>query len=136
MRVAVSKIEGVTSATVSLNEGMTTVQFASSNSVRIEQIREAIRSNGFTPKDAEIRVAGVLIHRGDTLLLAVPGAEESFLLQDSMALQGQVSALRRLPPNERITVTGQVPASDGRSANTSWVLLVRSFLAGPAGADQ
>ncbi len=121
--------------TVSLNEGMTTVQLAPSNQVRIEQIREVIRSNGFTPKEADVRVAGVLMQRGDSLGLAVPGAEELFVLQDYPGVSGQLSALRQLRPNERITITGQVPASEGRSAKTSRVLLVRSFVAGQTGMN-
>jgi copper chaperone CopZ len=134
VRVAVSKIEGVTSASVSLNEGVTTVHFAPSNSVRIEQIREAIRSNGFTPKEAEIRVAGVLLDRGDSLALAVPGAD-TLVLRDLPAAPGQLTAMRRLPPNERITVTGQVLASEGRSAKSSRVLFVRSFAAAGSSPD-
>lgn len=115
--------------TVSLNEGMTTVLFAPSNSVRIEHIREAIRSNGFTPKEADIRVAGMLLHRGDALALAVPGAD-TLVLQDLPAAPGQMTALRRLPPNEPIAVTGQVPAAEGRPAtSSSRVLFVRSFVA-------
>lgn len=113
MRVAIEKIEGVTSATVSLNEGMTTVQFASSNSVSIEQIPDAIRSNGFTPKEPDVRVAGVLIHRGDTLALAVPGAQDVLLLREFPGASGQITALRALRPNERITFAGQVPVSEG-----------------------
>jgi copper chaperone CopZ len=135
VRVAIDKIEGVTSTTVSVNEGMTTEQFASSNSVRIEQIREVIRSNGFTPKEADVRVAGLLVHRGDTLALAIPGAEELFPLQDYPGVSGQLSVLRQFRPNERITITGQVPASQGRSAKPSRVLLVRSFVAGETGMN-
>lgn len=136
MRVAVEKIEGVTSAAVSLKEGMATIQFAPSNSVRTEQIRQAIRSNGFTPKEAEIRVAGALLHRADTLLLAVPGTEERFMLQDDPAIAAQLDALRQLGPNERATIIGQVPAPEGRSGKSSRMLLVRSFVAGQAGMNR
>ncbi len=133
MRVAIEKIEGVTSASVSLNEGMTTIQFDASNSLRIEQIREVIRKNGFTPKEAEIRVAGVLIQRGDTLALSMPGAEEPLILQEFPGVSGPIGALRQRPPNETITVAGQVPASEGRE-RSSRVLLVRSFVVGQGGA--
>ena len=136
MRVAIEKIEGVTSVSVSLNEGMTTIQFAASNSVRIEQIREVIRKNGFTPKEAEIKVAGLLNVRGDTLALASPGVDEPLLLQDFPGTSQPISALRQLSPNATITVAGQVPASEGRSAKPSQVLFVRSFVAGLAGANQ
>ncbi len=136
MRVAIEKIEGVTSASVSLNEGMTTIQFGASNSVRIEQIREVIRKNGFTPKEAEVRVAGVLIQRGDTLALAIAGTDELLLLQDFPGASGQISALRQIQRNETITVAGQVTASVSRSAKSARVLLVRSFASGRTGAAQ
>lgn len=130
MRVAIDKIEGVTSTTVSLNEGMTTVQLAPSNQVRIEQIREVIRANGFTPKEADVRVTGVLVHRADNVALAVPGADELFLLWAPPSAADQLSALRKFAPNQLVTVFGRVPASDRRHAASSRVLLVRSFVAG------
>ncbi len=130
MRVAIERIEGVSSASVSLNEGMTTIQFAASNSVRIEQIREVIRANGFTPKEADIRVSGLLKVRGDTLTLAIPGIDELLQLQEFPGASEPISALRQLPPNVTITIAGQVPASEGRSSSSPRVLLVRSFVVG------
>lgn len=124
MRVAVNKIEGVTSTTVSLNDGMATVQLAPANRVSIEEIREVIRANGFTPKQAEVRVSGVLIQRGDTLALSVTGGRQLFALQDFPG-ERQLDAVRQMPPNKPIIVTGQVAASSDRSAK-SYVLLVRS----------
>lgn len=128
MRVAVSKIEGVTSATVSLNKGMATVQLAPSNRVSIEEIREVIRSNGFTPKEAEVRVAGVMIQRGDTLALSIPGTPELFALQDFPEGR-ELDVLRQVAPNTAVTLMGQMPASTGRSAKLQ-VLLVRSVITG------
>jgi copper chaperone CopZ len=47
--VAVGKIDGVRDVKVSLNEGRATIQFAAANRVSIEQVRKAIRANGFAP---------------------------------------------------------------------------------------
>lgn len=123
MRVAIGKIEGVASVSVSLNEGMTTVQFAASHRVRAEEIREVIRANGFSPKEAEVRVAGTLGLRGDSLTLAVPGTDERYVLQGFPGEAIALEALRQLGANARLVLTGQLPASAGRHS----VLLVRSY---------
>ena len=52
MRVAVRKLDGVRSVTVSLNDGYADILLASQNTVTVERIREAIRRNGFTPREA------------------------------------------------------------------------------------
>lgn len=129
VRVAIGKIDGVTSATVSLNEGMATVRFAPSHGVSIERIREAIRDYGFAPKEAEVRVAGILVRRGNTLALAVPGAGDSLLLEDAPGAAGKTSSMQQLGPNAKVVVTGRVPASDSRSPAAPRMLLVQSFVA-------
>jgi copper chaperone CopZ len=128
VRVVVGKIDGVRDVTVSLEQGLATIQFAPTNRVSVEQIRKAIRSNGFTPRAAEVRVAGLLVERGDTLALRVPGSEESFVLQDAAGAMGQVASLRRLPSGTRVVLSGQLPdASRGSRRAPKTVLGVRSF---------
>ncbi|MEW5918962.1 MAG: heavy-metal-associated domain-containing protein [Gemmatimonadota bacterium] len=127
VRVAISKIDGVSAVTVSLNEGMTTVQFAPSNRVRAEQIRDVVRASGFAPKEADVRMAGALSLRGDTLTFAVPGAEETYVLQDVPGEESLLGALRQLGPNTRLEVTGRLPASAGRPGTAPRVLMVRAF---------
>lgn len=128
MRVAVTRIEGVSTVTVSLKEGMASIRFTPSNHVTVDQIREVVRSNGFTPKEAEVRVTGVLVSAGDTLVLSVPGSEESFLLQDGPGAGGKVAELRKERADARVTVTGQVPAVNDRSRRARRPLLVQSYV--------
>ena len=128
VRVAVGKIDGVRDVKVSLNEGAAMIQFAPSNRVSIEQVRKAIRSNGFTPRGADVRVAGLLMRQGDTLILRVTGSEDAFVLQDAPAVAGQLATLRKMKPGALLTVNGQVPERAGtlrRDARP--VLLVRSM---------
>ena len=128
MRVVVGKIDGVRDVTVSLQQGLATIHFAPSNHVSVEQIRKAIRSNGFTPRAAEVRVAGLLFQRGDTLALRVPGSEESYVLHDAPGAAGQVAALRRLPAGPRVVLNGQLPDPSRRPRGSPRAtLLVRSF---------
>jgi copper chaperone CopZ len=125
--VVVGKIEGVRSVKVSLKEGIATIQFVPSNRVTVSKIRDAIRSNGFSAREAEVQVAGSLVQRGDALALVVPGTDEVFVLQDAPGAAGVVAELRRRDPRARVVLTGQVPRPRTREARVPERLLVRSF---------
>lgn len=58
MRVAVQRLDGVESVKVSLNDGVAEIRLAPDNSVTLARVREIIRSNGFSPKAAEVVVQG------------------------------------------------------------------------------
>jgi copper chaperone CopZ len=130
VRVVVGKIEGVQSVKVSLKEGVATIQLAPSNRVTVFRIRDAIRSNGFTAREAEIRIAGSLVHRGDTLALIVPGTDEVFVLYDAPTSVGTVAALQRRGEGVRVVLTGQVPSPRPRRRGGPERLLVRSLADG------
>jgi hypothetical protein len=127
VRVVVGKIEGVQSVKVSLKEGVATIQFAPLNRVTTSKIRDAIRSNGFSAREAEVRVAGSLVQRGDALALVVAGTDEVFVLHDAPGTAGVVAELRRRDPRVRVVLTGQVPRPETREARGPQRLLVRSF---------
>jgi copper chaperone CopZ len=129
VRVVVGKIEGVRSVDVSLKEGIATIRFAPTNRVTLAKIRDAIRSNGFSAREAEIQVAGSLVQRGDVLALVVPGTDEVFFLEDTPGATGMVAELRRRGSDARVVVTGQVPAPGARRAGEPSRLVVRSFAA-------
>lgn len=127
MRVAVGKIEGVRSVKVSLKDGLATIQFAPANRATVARIRDAVRRNGFTAREADLHVAGSLVRRGDTLTLVVPGTEETFVLQDASTAPGIVAQLRRRAASQRVVVTGQLPRPRGRGDRELLPLLVRSY---------
>ena len=127
VRVVVGKIEGVRSVKVSLKEGVATIQFAPANRVTLAKIRNAIRSNGFQAREAEINVVGSLAGRGDTLTLVVPGIDDPFILQDAPGAAGVVAELRRRDRGGRVLLAGQVPAPKTRGPRGPERLLVRSF---------
>jgi copper chaperone CopZ len=60
-----SKLPGVTAVRVSLNEGKAVAEFAPDSTTTLAQIREVIRHNGFTPKDARVTLVGRLVREGD-----------------------------------------------------------------------
>jgi hypothetical protein len=130
VRVVVGKIEGVRSVKVSLKEGVATIQLAPDNRVTLSKIRDAIRANGFTAREAEVRVAGSLVQRGDTLTLVVPGTDDVFVLEDAPGSRGTVAALRGLRLGAQVILAGRVPAPRPRRAGGPERLLVRSFTSG------
>jgi copper chaperone CopZ len=128
VRVVVGKIEGVRSVKVSLKEGVATIQLAPDNRVKLSRIREAIRSNGFTAREAEVQVAGSLVRRGEVLLLVVPGTDDVFVLEDAPGAPGVVAELRRRDASVRLVLTGQVPGPKPREPRGPERMLVRSFV--------
>jgi copper chaperone CopZ len=125
--VVVGKIEGVRSVKVSLKEGLAMIQLAPANRVTLSRIREAIRSNGFAAREAEVQVAGSLVLRGDTLMLVVPGTDDVFVLEDAPGTVGVLAELRRRHPSARVILTGQVPGPKPREPRGPERMLVRSF---------
>jgi hypothetical protein len=130
VRVVVGKIEGVRSVKVSLKEGVATIQLAPDNRVTLSRIRAAIRSNGFTARDAEVRVAGSLVRRGDALTLVVPSTDDVFVLEDAAGSSGVVAQLRRRNQGEPVVLTGRLAAPGPRRGGAPERLLVRSFASG------
>lgn len=120
-------MDGVRDVNVSLKEGLATISFAPSNRVRIAQIWKAIRENGFTPRAAEIRAAGVLSARGDTLVLSVIGSEDSLVLEEAQGATMQLAQLRVLGTGSRVVIIGQLPEPADKD-DPPHMLLVRSFL--------
>ncbi len=119
MRVAVERIDGVKAVEVSLNEGFAEVSLASPNTVTIRQLREVIRRNGFTPREARIRARGTVIPLDTSLVLEVLVTQESFLLEVSDAM---APMLREAGV---VTIVGMVPDSRGSDTTTLQVIEVR-----------
>lgn len=86
-----SKLDGVTSVRVSLNEGKAVVTLAPDSRTTLARIREVIRHNGFTPKDARATLVGRVVREGDRWWIET--ASGRFVLEaDSAALQGHTVA--------------------------------------------
>jgi hypothetical protein len=58
--VATKDLEGVTASKVSLNRGLLILELARGNKITLEQLREIVRRNGFTPREARVAVRGRL----------------------------------------------------------------------------
>jgi copper chaperone CopZ len=108
VRVALKKFPGVETVDVSLNKGLATVKLKPGNTVRPQDMWEAIRKNGFTPKQTHVVVRGTTID-GPVRKLKVAGTNEEFDLSgDSKALDMAKSQTGKI-----VIVDGNlVPAKD------------------------
>lgn len=69
------KIDGVTSARVSLNDGLATAALDGEAPTRLATIREAIRESGFAAQEAVVTARGTLRQAGGVWVLVLPGGE-------------------------------------------------------------
>jgi copper chaperone CopZ len=130
VRVAVNKIEGVETTEVSLNRGLAVIRFGRDNRATLEQVRQAIRRNGFTPKAAEVRIAGAVAERAGELTLVVPGQDRPYRLRGHPESADVLARLRQVAPDQEVVVEGRVPEA-GRDGDASWIIEVRAFVEAP-----
>lgn len=65
---------------VSLNEGVAVIRFRPDHRVTVRRVRDAIRDNGFSPKQAEVRVAGTVAVREGAVALVTPAGDTAFVV--------------------------------------------------------
>jgi len=98
VRGALRKFSGVESVEVSLNKGLATVLLKPGNAIRPEEFWEAIRKNGFTPKETRVVVrgdvqGGKLRISGSNQIFPLAGAIED---GNNLTLEGTLVPLRDL----------------------------------------
>lgn len=109
MSVAIKKVEGVVSVKVSLNQGRADVTLAPGNKVTVERLRSAVRDNGFTPKDARVKLRGRLVERAGRPALEVTGSGVVYALA---AAEGRsLAELVKDGLGKEVLVEGRVPES-------------------------
>jgi len=130
--VAIKKVKGVESVNVSLNKGEAEIRFKPGNEVTVEQIRQIVLDNGFTPKDSDVEVAGTLIERSGKPALAVPGPDLVYRLVDHRQGKGKVEELWKKAREKEIVVKGHLPQTTTKGrAEEPRVLEVKDFAVAP-----
>lgn len=81
MSVAFKKLDGVRGAEVSLEAGTVALELAPGNRVTLEQVRNVIRRNGFTPHEATVEAGGKVVERPGGFALEVGGTREVLFLE-------------------------------------------------------
>jgi copper chaperone CopZ len=80
VRGALKKIAGVESVEVSLNKGLAAVKLKPGNTVSAEQFWDAVKKNGFTPKETHVVVRGDVLSTGGKVQLKVTGTTRAYEL--------------------------------------------------------
>ncbi len=86
VRGALKKLPGVESADVSLNKGLASAKLNPCNTLTMQQFRQAVKQNGFTPKESRVVVRGELNNNAGKLQLKVPGTNPPYELLPDPAL--------------------------------------------------
>lgn len=132
MSVALKKIAGVEDVKVSLNEGHADLKMTPGNRATLDQIRDVIRRNGFTPKAADVVARGTLTLSERRLAVQVSGSNAVYVLWDAPSAPGKVSELRALAASRKVAeviVEGQVTEGGAQPRGPSPVLRVARYRA-------
>jgi hypothetical protein len=81
------KVVGVTSVKVSLNDGLTILDFAPDNTVTVAQLRQVIRNNGFVTNESRIIAAGTVTQSNGSAFFELRGSKERFRLMTPLPAQ-------------------------------------------------
>lgn len=114
MRVALSKVDGVTSVDVTLKRGVAHLTLRDGNGVTLARLRKIVKDAGYTSGDAAVTAVGHVISVAGAPHLAVSGTDERFRLVADADETEPVPA----PPsqNQLVEIAGTaLPPSSPRS---------------------
>jgi copper chaperone CopZ len=77
----INQLDGVQSATVSLNDGLLTANLTKENKLTLQRIRKAVEESGFKAKEANITVTGTVTKNESGSLVLETGVGEHFILE-------------------------------------------------------
>ena len=106
------KVSGVASVRVSLNEGLTVVDLKPGNNVTLVRLREVIRNNGFTTKEARIVASGAALPSGNDVAFEIGGTHERLSVRANTA---DLLTKAKATQSANVVVTGSVDISDPKS---------------------
>lgn len=100
------KLEGVKDASVSLNEGYAAASLDPGNPVTIEQIRQVVRDNGFTPKEATVVIAGTLGRTKENNLALKSSTGQEYNLIAAPQVPSGLDSLQTIAVGEPVKING------------------------------
>jgi hypothetical protein len=110
------KVPGVTAVRVSLNEGLTILDFNQGNTVTLVQLRTILKNSGFVSREARLEAIGSATADGQGLVLTVSGTGEKFALLAGGTTRTAFEALKgrtRAGP-VAVQLKGTASAADGK----------------------
>lgn len=114
-----TKLDGVETADVSLNDGRVTVGFRAENAVTIAQLRRAIRDQGFSPRESVVTLSAEIEIREGRLVAVVPGSRAIYELT---AEEGN-SARLRSAVGTSIAIRGRLGADEDDATPTELTVI-------------
>lgn len=110
------KVPGVTAVRVSLNEGLTVLDFSQGNAVTLAQLRIILKNSGFVSREARLEVVGSATADGQGLLFTVSGTGEKFALLPGGTTRAAFEALKGRTQAGPVAVQlkGTASAPDGK----------------------
>jgi copper chaperone CopZ len=115
--VAIGKLPGVESVTVSLKRASADIRLRPGNAISIAQLRKLIKDNGFSTREIAVTAVGTLADRNGAPALIISGLDLAVpLARDAKQPQAYDDAVARLKGKQRLSVeiSGVMPvARDG-----------------------
>ena len=91
-------------AQVSLNDGQVQVALRADNRLTISELRRVIRRQGFSPREAELRVRGTIQVDGHQFDLVLPGSRPSYRIVSPGPIRERLGELA----GRRAEITGRI----------------------------
>jgi copper chaperone CopZ len=115
VRVAVQKLDGVESVDVSLQRAVADIRLRRGNAVTLDRLRDIVKNNGFTPRDATVSAVGRLVDRGGKPAIEIAPNQALLLTADSKQPAAYTTATERLrsPQSGLFEVTGSIKVATG-----------------------
>jgi hypothetical protein len=112
VRVAIRKLDGVEFVDVSLERASAVIRLRPENRVTLPPLRQIIKNNGFSAREATIAAVGTLVERGGRPAVSVTGTEIVWLIASKGSRTGAYEdAVRRIKSGQAgpVEITGTVP---------------------------
>jgi len=98
------KVAGVESVRVSLNDGLTVLDFAPGNKVTVAQLRTILKNSGFVSKEARLDAVGAIAESASRLVFSISGTGEEFAVTPTGAAYENVK--------QRLTTSGPIQRAE------------------------
>ena len=114
MSVAIEKIDGIDSVTVSFKQGIADIKLKPDNKVTVEQIQKSIQGCGFTSRGTDVKIRGKVGERDGKPALDVTGIDLVYLLDDHPDAKEKIGELQKVAMTKEVIVYGHLPAKEAK----------------------
>ena len=124
MERGLGSMKGVESVSVSLNDGIASIDLTEGNTTTYRKLREAVANGGFSARKATLTVQGTVRQTGDQWILKTPAGEQ-FVLKANEEASSTRGSLEGFEADQQVTLTGQVSVSEPKEGR--WPVQVQNI---------